>query len=190
MSGPPLGRPRKNLSKELKKQAQESERIRNEIEGKFGIGKRRFSLNRVMTKLDQTSLTAIAITFLVMNFSYLLRQVYSHFLCQISPTSYFREQEESYTSKVSALDLDEIPVYGEKPEGWKPLGKRVKRGLYQSADGTQINADCNGSWNIGRKAKVVGMQCKPSRGHLTSPKRLRIWNLRSAEISPEESPSL
>lgn len=102
----------------------------------------------------------------------------------------FIEQEESYTSKASALDLDEIPVYGEKPEGWKPSGKRVKRGLYQSADGREINADCNGSWNIGRKAKVVGMQCKPSRGHLTSPKRLRIWNLRSAEIFREESPSL
>ena len=94
----------------------------------------------------------------------------------------FREQEESYTSKASALDLDEIPVYGEKTEGWKPLGKRVKRGLYQSADGTEINADCNGSWNIGRKAKVVGMQCKPSRGHLTSPKRLRIWDLPSKSI--------
>ena len=102
----------------------------------------------------------------------------------------FIEQEESYTSKASALDLDEIPVYGEKPDRWNPSGKRVKRGLYQSADGRKINADCNGSWNIGRKAKVVGMQCKPSRGHLTSPKRLRIWNLRSAETSPEESPLL
>ena len=40
MSGPPLGRPRKDLSKEIKKQAREDERIRNEIEGKFGIGKR------------------------------------------------------------------------------------------------------------------------------------------------------
>ena len=89
MSGPPLGRPRKNLSKELKKQAQESERIRNEIEGKFGMGKRRFSLNRVMAKLDQTSQTAMAITFLVMNLSHLLRQVYSPFLCQFSLSRYF-----------------------------------------------------------------------------------------------------
>ena len=89
ISGPPLGRPRKNLSKELKKQVQDDERIRNEIEGKFGIGKRRFSLNRVMAKLDKTSQTAIAITFLVMNLSYLLRQVYSPFLCQFFSSRYF-----------------------------------------------------------------------------------------------------
>lgn len=89
MSGPPLGRPPKYLSEKVKKQAQEDERIRNEIEGKFGIGKRRFGLNRVMAKLDQTSQTAIAITFLVMNLSHLLRQVYSPFLCQISPNRYF-----------------------------------------------------------------------------------------------------
>lgn len=29
----------------------------------------------------------------------------------------FIEQEESYTSKASTLNLDEIPVYGEKPDG-------------------------------------------------------------------------
>jgi len=69
MSGPPLGRPPKNVSKEDKKQASEDESIRNEIEGKFGQGKRRFSLGRVMTKLAHTSLTAIAITFLVINLS-------------------------------------------------------------------------------------------------------------------------
>ena len=36
MSGPPLGRPPANVSKETKKQALEDERIRNAIEGKFG----------------------------------------------------------------------------------------------------------------------------------------------------------
>ncbi|BCU09978.1 hypothetical protein MAN88_05420 [Microcystis aeruginosa] len=44
ISGPPLGRPAKNVSKEQKKQAADDERIRNCIEGKFGQGKRRFSL--------------------------------------------------------------------------------------------------------------------------------------------------
>ena len=42
ISGLPLGRPPKNVSKEKKKQALEDERIRNCIEGKFGQGKRRF----------------------------------------------------------------------------------------------------------------------------------------------------
>ncbi len=50
LSGPPLGRPPKNVSKETKKQAQLDERIRNEIEGKFGQGKRRYGLARIMAK--------------------------------------------------------------------------------------------------------------------------------------------
>ncbi len=60
--------------------------------------------------------------------------------------------EESYTSKASFLDRDEMPVYDpnqtEKP---KFSGKRIARGLYRAADGTLINADCNGSGNIIRK---------------------------------------
>ncbi|MEG4944976.1 IS5 family transposase [Microcoleus sp. F4-D5] len=80
ISGPPLGRPPANVSKETKKQALEDERIRNAIEGKFGTCKRRFSLNRVMTKLDNTSETAIAITFLVINLSTWLRRVFCIFL--------------------------------------------------------------------------------------------------------------
>jgi hypothetical protein len=36
ISGPPLGRPPANVSKEKKKQAKDDERIRNSIEGKFG----------------------------------------------------------------------------------------------------------------------------------------------------------
>lgn len=79
ISGPPLGRPPANVSESQKKQAREDERIRNRIEGKFGVSKRRFSLNRVMAKLPHTSQTAIAITFLVMNLSTLLRQVFLSF---------------------------------------------------------------------------------------------------------------
>ena len=60
--------------------------------------------------------------------------------------------EESYTSKASFLDRDEMPVYDpnqkEKP---KFRGKRTHRGLYHAADGTLIHADCNGSLNIIRK---------------------------------------
>ena len=62
MIGPPLGRPPANVSKEQKRQANESERIRNSIEGKFGQGKRTFTLNRIMPQLSHTSETAIAIT--------------------------------------------------------------------------------------------------------------------------------
>lgn len=53
--------------------------------------------------------------------------------------------EESYTSKCSALDREPI----QKHESY--LGKRVKRGLFKSGSGITINADVNGAANIGRK---------------------------------------
>lgn len=89
ISGVPLGRPPKNVSKEQKKQAQEDERIRNSIEGKFGQAKRRFSLSRVMAKLSHTSQTAISITFLVINLSTHLSRVFCAFLCLFLKTTPF-----------------------------------------------------------------------------------------------------
>jgi IS5 family transposase len=80
ISGPKLGRPPKNVSEQEKKQAQEDESFRNAIEGKFGQAKRRFGLNLIMTKLPETSETDLAITFLVVNLSQLLRQFFGLFL--------------------------------------------------------------------------------------------------------------
>jgi transposase, IS5 family len=82
ISGVPLGRPPKNISNKTKKQAIEDERIRNAIEGKFGQGKRRFTLNKIMAKLTSTSATTIAIIFLVMNLSALSRAFLSLFLVE------------------------------------------------------------------------------------------------------------
>lgn len=84
MSGPPLGRPPAHVSKEKKKQAAEDERVRQAIEGKFGQAKRRFSLARVMAKLDNTSLTASAITFLAINLVAGFKRLLWLFLCQFS----------------------------------------------------------------------------------------------------------
>lgn len=69
LSGPPLGRPPANPEKrrEMKSQAYQDELDRIPIEGKFGQGKRRFSLARIMCKLAMTSETAIMVAFLVMN---------------------------------------------------------------------------------------------------------------------------
>lgn len=89
MSGVKLGRPPKNVNKSEKKQAQLDERIRSCIEGKFGEAKRRFSLNCVMTKLANTSETMIAISFLVMNISKLLRQFFGYFYL-LFKIKYFR----------------------------------------------------------------------------------------------------
>ena len=56
------------------------------------------------------------------------------------------EQEESHTSKCSFLDNEPI----EHQEEY--VGKRIKRGLFRSSDGTLINADLNGAYNIIKKA--------------------------------------
>lgn len=90
----------------------------------------------------------------------------------------FVETEESYSSKASFLDNDFLPTFGEKPEGWRASGKRVKRGLYRSSLGT-INADCNGSANILRKvATQLGINlAKVGRAVLSLPQRYRLDSL-------------
>ncbi|MEG5040052.1 hypothetical protein QUB14_14170, partial [Microcoleus sp. B3-D2] len=73
---------------------------------------------------------------------------------------------------------DFLPTFGEKPEGWNASGKRVKRGLYRTAQGWLINADCNGAANIGRKvAMMLGLDLSGiSRGDLSAPLRLKLWS--------------
>lgn len=85
LSGKPLGRPKQSQQAEIQKQAQADAAIRNQVEGKFGVGKRRFSLARVMAKLAPTAETAIAMTFLVMNLEQLLRQFLFVFFAVVLP---------------------------------------------------------------------------------------------------------
>ena len=60
-------------------------------------------------------------------------------------------QEESYTSKASAIDLDKIPTFPEKANNFS--GTRIKRGLYKTRNNLILNADINGAINILRKYK-------------------------------------
>jgi putative transposase len=86
--------------------------------------------------------------------------------------------EESYTSKASFLDDDFLPTYGgEKPDGWKPSGERIKRGLYRTKTGLLINADCNGAINIAKKvATQLGLVLtEVGRAALNLPKRYSIF---------------
>ena len=53
--------------------------------------------------------------------------------------------EESYTSKVDHLAFEELKKHDIY------LGKRKKRGLFQSSTGVLLNADVNGAIGIGRK---------------------------------------
>ena len=54
-------------------------------------------------------------------------------------------QEESYTSKCSFIDNEEIKKHD------KYKGKRIKRGLFKTQKGFLINSDINGSLNIIKK---------------------------------------
>lgn len=96
-------------------------------------------------------------------------------LCETYSINYI-EQEESYTSKASALDNDCIPTYNPDNTVTHTFsGKRVKRGLYESKEGIRINADANGAWNIGRKSKHKGFS-QMCIGLLTSPLRISDLN--------------
>ncbi|HBY77980.1 MAG TPA: transposase [Cyanobacteria bacterium UBA11148] len=85
--------------------------------------------------------------------------------------------EEANTSIASFLDGDSLPKHGEKPKGWEASGKRIERGLYKTALGFLVNADCNGAANIMRK---VATQLKLNlaevgRGSLALPQRFDLF---------------
>ena len=93
--------------------------------------------------------------------------------------------EESYTSKASFLDGDSLPTLGAKPvrvasalpKGWRPSGKRVRRGLYRTASGKLINADSNGAANILRKVSTQSFDLtKVVRESLTVPHRYDLFS--------------
>ena len=85
------------------------------------------------------------------------------------------EQEESYTSKSSFLDMDKLPVYNpEQPYTGSFSGKRIRRGLYRFADGRTANADLNGAANILRKSKQNFDFEELCKGLLASPLRIRV----------------
>ena len=85
MSGPTLGRPAKVTEENreeleaAKLMARQDELNRIPVEGKFGQGKRRFGLARIMTKLADTSITAIIIGAVVMNLTRWLKSLFAAF---------------------------------------------------------------------------------------------------------------
>ena len=85
------------------------------------------------------------------------------------------KQEESYTSKASFFDRDDIPFYNDdNPKEYVFSGVRVKRGLYQTSEGRYLNADINGALNILKKSSVVSLTALYSRGQVDSPLRIRL----------------
>jgi len=104
----------------------------------------------------------------------------------------FAETEEANTSCASYLDGDSLPEYGQKPDGWKASGQRIKRGLYRTKDRSLINADLNGSANILRKVarnldidlSRLGKRC------LTTVSRIKLWAMPKSKFLSERIPCL
>ena len=96
------------------------------------------------------------------------------YLCELNGIA-FVKQEESYTSKASFWDKDVIPLYNaDNPQKYHFSGKRVKRGLYRTANGKLLNADVNGALNILRKSSVVSLDTLYSSGEVDTPVRIRV----------------
>jgi len=88
--------------------------------------------------------------------------------CEFYGINYI-EVDEAYTSKCDALVLESVEHHNNY------MGRRVKRGLFQSSVGKLINADVNSTINILRKvAGDSSIKKILSSGGVNSPVRIRV----------------
>lgn len=82
LSGPKLGRPQTKsfMVKAERLIERQDARNRNAVEGKFGEGKRKYGLSRIVAKLKETSESVIMLQFLVMNLEHKLRVLFAKIL--------------------------------------------------------------------------------------------------------------
>ncbi|MBQ9903980.1 MAG: transposase [Synergistaceae bacterium] len=96
------------------------------------------------------------------------------YLCELYGINYI-EQEESYTSKASFFDNDNLPVYNaDNPQTYTFSGRRITRGQYRTSAGYIFNADINGALNILRKCNLVDLTVLQDRGCVDQPQRIRV----------------
>ena len=67
LSGPRLGRPKRNPSESEKQQSARDNSERNTVEGRFGTAKRRYGLGLIMAYLPETGMTEASMKILCMN---------------------------------------------------------------------------------------------------------------------------
>lgn len=86
MNGPKLGKPNQDLAERKKQKKLEwlESGERGEIERNFGVGKRRYMLDQIVTKLKETSETSIHISVLYMNLRKKLRLLLRNFSIQLT----------------------------------------------------------------------------------------------------------
>ncbi|MCI5509662.1 MAG: RNA-guided endonuclease TnpB family protein, partial [Eubacterium sp.] len=139
--------------------------LKNDI-GRLVVGyQETFQRSADMGKANNQSFTSIPYGKLIHKLEYLCERYGLEFV----------KQEESYTSKASFWEKDEIPVYEEgKRKEYRFSGKRTYRGMYETGNGRKINADVNGALNILRKSRVVSLEGLYSRGEVDTPVRIRI----------------
>ena len=73
LTGPRLGRPKKEEIEADRRQAYLDSCQRNMVEGRFGIAKRCYGLDLIMSRLPFTAETEVAMNIFVMNVGHLLR---------------------------------------------------------------------------------------------------------------------
>ena len=71
--------------------------------------------------------------------------------------------------------MDEISTYKkDNEEKYIFSGKRIFRGLYKSKDGTLVNADVNGAYNIVRKVYPKAFNAEGVAGFVSTPVAVAI----------------
>ena len=91
ISGPGLGRPGKEHAADIRQELRETGE-RNEVEGRFGTGKRKLGLARIMAKLKETTGSMIAMDVFILNMERLFRRKML-FLCAFFDNAEFRAYE-------------------------------------------------------------------------------------------------
>ena len=91
LSGPKLGRPRKDEAEESRSQAYKDSYERNTVESRNGIGKRRYGLDLIMAYLAETGKTEAAFIILAMNVAHLLRLLLTLFWHMLAGAGYARK---------------------------------------------------------------------------------------------------
>jgi hypothetical protein len=86
LSGPRLGRPKREETEADRELAYWDSCERNTVEGRHGIAKRRYGLDLIMTRLVNTSGTEAALNILVMNVAHLMRvllRIFSRWMVEL-----------------------------------------------------------------------------------------------------------
>lgn len=84
LSGPRLGRPKQSEIEVDKAQAYRDSCERNIVEGRFGVGKRRYGLDLILSRIPETSDVEVAMNIICMNVAHVLRVLLRRFILRMN----------------------------------------------------------------------------------------------------------